>query len=73
MGKAFGMILLLTAIALSLYFFLMNSDVNVSVRFTQELKTPSLPLGMVLLFTFFSGFVAGVLLGPLTYVIKRLS
>ncbi len=64
---------LLALAGISLYFFFINADISVSVRFTEEVKTPPLPLGMVLIFAFFSGFVGGIMLCPLTYVIKRLS
>jgi uncharacterized integral membrane protein len=56
-----------------LYFFLLNSSTEVSVRFFPDLATPELPLGMVILLTFFAGFISGLLFYPLTFVIKRIT
>ena len=55
------------------YFFLVNSGQSVSVQLWGDLKTPDLPVGLVVLTSFFLGFIAGILFLPLTYVIKKLS
>jgi hypothetical protein len=58
---------------LSFYFFLMNSGQNVELVLWGEIKTPPLPVGLVVLVVFFMGFIGGMLFFPLTYIIKRLS
>ncbi len=58
---------------LCLYFFLINSETVVSVRFFGEVSSPQLPLGMLILITFFAGFVGGLVFYPLTQIIKRIS
>ncbi|HHJ64190.1 MAG TPA: DUF1049 domain-containing protein [Aquifex aeolicus] len=66
-------LLFLVIFGISFYFFLMNVDQTVSVNLFGELRTPPLPVGMVVLVAFFAGLVTGVFLIPLIYVIKRLS
>ncbi|WP_457601390.1 LapA family protein [Hydrogenivirga sp.] len=63
----------LVVFGVSFYFFLMNSGQSVEVVLWGSTKTPSLPVGLVVLIAFFLGFILGMLFFPLTYVIKRLS
>ena len=67
------MLLFLTLFGILLYFFLANSHQSVSIQLWGNLKTPDLPVGLVVLASFFLGFITGILFLPLTYVIKRLS
>ncbi len=67
------LLLFLLIFLASFYFFLVNSDQSVSLTFWGSVKTPELPVGIVVLISFFTGFVVGLLFFPLTYVIKRLS
>lgn len=66
-------LIFLIVFGLSLYFFLMNSQQSVSVSLWSGVRTPELPVGLVVLLAFFAGFLVGFLFFPLTYVIKRLS
>ncbi len=66
-------LLFLVVFSFSFYFFIMNADQSVSVNLFGEIRTPALPVGMVILLAFFAGFVAGVFFLPLTYIIKKLS
>ncbi|NPA41253.1 MAG: LapA family protein [Aquificae bacterium] len=58
---------------LSFYFFLMNSSQSVEVLLWNGVRTPAMPVGLVILIAFFLGFLAGMLFFLLTYIIKRLS
>jgi len=66
-------LLFLIAFTASFYFFMLNADQSVSLTLFGDWRTPSLPIGMVVLIAFFAGFIAGVFFLPLTYIIKRLS
>jgi len=73
MRSLFYILLFLVIFGISFYFFLLNADQMVSISLSGELRTPPLPVGMVVLLAFFAGFVTGVFFIPLIYVIKRLS
>jgi len=73
MKRYLSAFLMLSIIVLFLYFFLINVDTSVSVKFGGSLTTPPLPLGLVVLIAFLLGFIAGLIFYPLTYVIKRLT
>ncbi|RLJ71263.1 uncharacterized protein DUF1049 [Hydrogenivirga caldilitoris] len=66
-------LLFLILFGVSLYFFLMNSGQNVELVLWGNTRTPSLPVGLIVLISFFLGFILGMLFFPLTYVIKKLS
>jgi len=65
-------LIFLIVFGVSLYFFLMNSQQSVSVNLWSGMKTPELPVGLVVLLSFFIGFLFGFLAFPLTFIIKRL-
>ncbi len=67
------LLLFLVVFGVSFYFFIMNADQEVTVRIYEGLSTPPLPAGLVLLLSFYLGFLIGFLFFPLTYIIKRLS
>ncbi len=67
------LLIFLVLLGLSLHFLLMNSHQTVSLELWGGVRTPDLPVGLLVLLSFFSGFVIGILILPLTYVIKRLS
>ncbi len=73
MKRYFSLLTMILILALFIYFFLLNVETSVSVKFSGSLTTPSLPLGLVVLIAFLLGFVTGFLFYPLTYVIKKLS
>ena len=73
MKKYISAIFMVIILALFIYFFLLNVETSVTVKFSGSLTTPSLPLGLVILIAFLLGFVAGLLFYPLTYVIKRIT
>ncbi len=66
-------LIFLIVFGISFYFFLMNSQQSVSLTLWGGTKTPQLPVGMVVLISFFLGFIAGIVFFPLTYVIKKIS
>lgn len=57
---------------ISFYFFALNSEDQIRVAFPGGLLTPPLPSGLLLLLSFYLGFLVGFLTFPLTYIIKRL-
>ncbi len=63
----------LIVFGISFYFFIMNTDQTVSLKLFGGVKTPALPVGMVVIISFFGGFLAGIFFLPLTYIIRRLS
>ncbi len=65
--------LFLIVFGISFYFFLLNSSQSVVINLWKDVKTPELPIGMVVLVSFFLGFVLGMIFFPLTYVIKKVS
>ncbi|MDQ7082322.1 MAG: hypothetical protein Q9N34_04645 [Aquificota bacterium] len=67
------LLLFLIVFGVSFYFFLQNSAQNVELVLWADLKTPPLPVGLVVLIAFFSGFLVGLIFFPLTYIIKRLT
>jgi len=73
MKKLLYSLLFLIVFGAFFYFFSMNSEQTLSVKFWGDVKTPELPAGLVVIVSFLLGFMAGALLLPLTYVIKRLS
>ena len=73
MRRILSLIISAVVIGLFLYFFLINAGISVSVKFTGSLGTPPLPLGLVILLAFLLGLATGLILYPLTYVIKRIT
>ena len=73
MKKYLSALIMILILSLFIYFFLLNVETSVTVKFSGSLTTPSLPLGLVILIAFLLGFVTGFLFYPLTYVIKKLS
>jgi len=73
MKNLLAVLAFLLVFGVSFYFFLINSGQNVEIVLWGGTKTPALPVGLVVLISFFLGFVVGMLFFPLTYVIKRLS
>ena len=58
---------------IAFYFFYINSHQSVTLFLYDGVRTPELPLGLVVVISFLLGMVCGVCLSLLTYVIKKIS
>ena len=65
--------LFLLLLGVSVYFLINNSSPSVQLTLWNGVKTPEVPVGLLVFISFFLGVGVGLLLFPLTYVIKRLS
>jgi len=72
MKVALYLLLFLATFGIAFYFLLLNSHQSVSLNLWGGITTPELPVGIVVLFSFFGGFLIGYAFLLLTYIIKRL-